>query len=749
MIRIAIVLALTLSACSKDSDPVVAGEDSGADLDAEDMPVVDARSDADAAADASPDVGSDAALDVSPDMPNWDLEPLPERPDETATDASRAAGFRLYYRERVNRIVTAGHRYWFMGDVGWATTTRGPKVARTGDQFEVIVGPSDNNRIGNTVWNVYNAYRVFRTRELELTLLRLLHGLTFFEQVTGHPGMTSREAYPGWTRIVDGVGQTVTRTRFGSPVTSPLTVTASLQAEIISTFFDGLRFTYRENPEEFMFTFMPGFRPDAYAMTYSFIELPKMVRSGECCSSLLRTPDDKTWAGAYWGNHNSRDNFPDLGLGYLAAKLVADDASMTTELRNAATTAVAGGNAIGDLVLANDVSIMTVSNIGTYDTFEISGTIRPHGEPEVQDLGTLDVCPMAFMAQAMSSDGLSVDEPLRMARSADEAIFVSPQVQASFGCMIPEEANCTALDDGFCDRPWGAFGSLSFQGTPIFEWLEQNQVAAQGLLQGWQNDFDDVTEAAMVVYHYAKASGDVELIDQARRAIFDLTELQNMLADFAFGDDAERRARQRLRANLYKAECDLPASAEDFAGFVQYEQEAVFAENTLSLGDTAPAALLTDDEIQTLIDAKVAGTLEHVADRYRAAYPDGPPVRRTAAGYEARGDDENVWPWRDVEVPRHATLGSPALLEAIPLCEQAPQWLSCEWAVLGCERPDLDRDRTVGAADAALFQAAQTTHAGQTCDDANLWCDGADLDRSGSSDASDAAFMTAADGCWY
>lgn len=742
--------ALALISCSKDpTGPAVdmahehdAAGDAGAEQDLESTPDMTDVPDQHVA-----DVGVDMEV---PDMTQWVLDPLPDAPPEDATDASRAAGFKLYYAERVNRILTAGHRYWFMGDTGWATTTRGPKVARSGNQYEVLVGPSDNNRIGNTVWNVYNAYRVFRTRELELTLIRLLNGLVFFEEVTGHPGMTSRAAYPGWTRVVDGVNGTTTHSRLGAAITAP-PLGQNIQADVISTFFAGLEFTYRENPEDFLFNLFPAFDPGKYAMTISFIELPKTIRSGECCSSLLSTPDGRgRWAGAYWNNHNSRDNFPDLGLGYLAARLVADDATMPTDVQAAGDAAAQGGEAIGDLILANDMSIMTVSNYGAdYDTFEISGTLRPHGEPENQDLGSLGVCTMAFMAQAMSSEGLNPGEPIPLPYSTDKEFFSSPQLQANLGCDIPDEPTCVTLNDGFCGRPWGAFQQLEYQGQPIFEWFEANPQLAQALLESWQNDFDDVTEAAMVVYHYARHIGEEALVEQARRAVYDLTELQNALADYAFGDDEARRARQRLRSNLYKAECDLPASTEDFAEFAQYEAEAAFVESVLTLGDTQPAALLTAAEIQSSIDARLAGALEHVVERYNTTYPGEPPVRRTMNGYEARGDDINAWPWREVEVPRHASLGSPPLLEAIPLCEQAPHWLSCEWAVLGCARPDLDSSGTVDGSDVALFDAAQTMFAGQACDDQNNWCDGADLDRSGTSDASDRAFIEAADGCWY
>jgi hypothetical protein len=66
-----------------------------------------------------------------------------------------ARAFRLYYRERVERAV----------------------VARTGQAFEVVVGPNDSNAIGVSVWNTWMAYRVFGSRTLALSLVRMFDGL--------------------------------------------------------------------------------------------------------------------------------------------------------------------------------------------------------------------------------------------------------------------------------------------------------------------------------------------------------------------------------------------------------------------------------------------------------------------------------------------------------------------------------------------------------------------------------------------
>jgi len=83
---------------------------------------------------------------------------------------------------------------------------------------------------------------------------------------------------------------------------------------MLDTFYDGVTFTYREDPSDFYFTFKPAADPTAYAVTYVFSELPGFIRSSDCCSSLMRTPEGYPWAGAFWGNHNSRDNSQDLAL---------------------------------------------------------------------------------------------------------------------------------------------------------------------------------------------------------------------------------------------------------------------------------------------------------------------------------------------------------------------------------------------------------------------------------------------------
>jgi hypothetical protein len=78
----------------------------------------------------------------------------------------------------------------------------------------------------------------------------------------------------------------------------------------------------------------------------------------------------------------------------------------------------------------------------------------------------------------------------------------------------------------------------------------------------------------------------------------------------------------------------------------------------------------------------------------------------------------------------------------------APKALDCRWAVLGCERPDLNDDQKVDQADLDLFNTAKDEFAGG-CSTENNWCNGADLDHSGTIDEEDIEFMNAAQGCWW
>lgn len=411
---------LLVAACD---DGIRLAADAGPDA------LVDALVDGDAEGDGGSDGGRDSDVPYTPEVPS--------PPDTAPTIESMSRGFRLYYRERVERAVTAYNRFAMFGDSTFATNIGRAWVAKAGDEVEIIPGPVDNNQIGQGTWMAYNAYRVFRSPPLELTLIRMFDGLVFFEAVTGHSGVTSREVLPGWTVVLDGNSGAVTRTRFGAAVVHPMPGSPDVEAEVLRTFFSGIRVTYRENSAEYFFTFMPAAETGQYSTTYSFSALPRFLRVSDCCSSFMRTPEPHRWAGAFWGNHNSRDNFPDLSLGMIAALAAAVDEEASEDVRAAARRAVEAGHRIGDLVLENRSSLMTVDEHNSYDTLVVSGTTRPDGETEDQDLGQLTVCSAAYLARAISTAGLSSPVPsLPLPGSLDQTFF--SHFDWALECPMPE-----------------------------------------------------------------------------------------------------------------------------------------------------------------------------------------------------------------------------------------------------------------------------------------------------------------------
>ena len=123
-----------------------------------------------------------ASADVSTRPPIADGDD--RRPPVADADAA-ARAFRLFYRERVERAAIAFNRFGMVGDTAMATPIGRVQVKHDGSSYEIVPGPVDNNSIGTSAFNAYQAYRVFRSRTLELTLVRMFEGLSFIEEVTG------------------------------------------------------------------------------------------------------------------------------------------------------------------------------------------------------------------------------------------------------------------------------------------------------------------------------------------------------------------------------------------------------------------------------------------------------------------------------------------------------------------------------------------------------------------------------------
>ena len=690
------------------------------------------------------------AVDAGVADASVDAGSMPALPPVVAEAAAR--GFQLYYKERLHRVMLAYNRFGMFGDSHFATTIGRAAAARAGTEFEVVAGPKDNNLIGTAAFSAYYAYKLFRTRELELTLMRMLEGLVFYEEVPGVPGLTSRQVLPGWTRVMDGVAGTVTRTRLGEPIEHPSPPAAELEQEILSTFYDGVRFTYRENPAEYVFSFLPAASIVGYSITHSFDELPDYVRVSDCCSSLKRTPEGHKWEGAFWGNHNSRDNLPDLGMGFIAAMLTAGDSDASDELREVARRAVEAGNRIGDLIFENDGKLMTIDEHNPYETLTVGGDVRPHGMPENENLGAIAACPDSYLARAFSSEGLSLPAPDVPMPGTVEAVLAA----AGVDCDVVPDRQCMGLADGYCGLEWSQFGDLTLGGMPLIPLIENLEAAdpgrAESLLGSFQNDYDDIVEAMMAIVHYGFAVGDDEIVESARQITRDMSEIMRSNGDLIWqNSDPERQASQRYEAAVFDALAGAEVNEADLLDFAPEEERIVVLEALLDIEDTEPAALLTDEEIVDMVEASVTSLeaddrawVSVRATRYRAEYGTEPPVRRAGDGYEARraGGD-----WEPVETPRHTHFGNLDLVQALPICQTAPHLLDCRWAALGCARPDLNDDGTVDTRDLSSFDA--DFEVGRSCGAADAWCEGVDLDRSGSLDELDEAFMQAAEGCRY
>ncbi len=709
---------------------------------------------------STPDEGADGTSHATAETAE-PAAPAEELAAPVADIDAAARAFRLYYRERVERAVTAHQRYGVFGDVGFAAAIDKAFVAVDGDEVEIVAGPNDNNHIGTSAWTTWEAYRLFGGRTLALAALRLFDGLAWQEAVPGHAGMTSREVLPGWTRVVDGEAISVERTRLGEPVLHPWPRDPLLEEELIATFWGPRRYTYRENPAEYLFQFTPLAELGAYAKTHSFDMLPDYLHISNCCSSFKQTPSDRPWSGAFWGNHNSRDNFPDLALGMIAAMEAAADPDRDPEVVAAAQRAKEAGHRVGDLALEHGGALMTVDEWNDYETLVIGGTIRPHGDPEPEngDLGSMSSCPMAYLARALSTDGMDATVPTTpMPSSPEQALLGSQEAQdLAVVCEVPEgPTTCTQLDQAYCGLTWGTMEELEILGQPWLEvartWEEFEPGKAAELLGSFQNDYDDVVEAMSALLRYAEVSQQPELEKAARSVLGDMTDLMRSFADVVWGETfPAERARQRYEAAIFDALAGRPVALEDLGDFAIAEQRISQYESALELElqDTSPWPLKTDAEIFDEVEAGLAGEkLESVVERYRDAYDHTPPIRRAGEGYEARGVPEEARPWTEVETPRHVALGGMKLLQALPLCRSSPELLDCTWAIAGCARADLDADGDVDGDDRAAFEAALAA-AADPCSEASGWCGGADLDHTGAADTTDQAFFDAAEGCWY
>ncbi len=702
------------------------------------------------AGDAAQDVAAEAAGTSEARAELTDVSPEPlEQPVPDVDSAARA--FKLYYRERVERGLVAFNRFMLAGDVGFGSNIGKVGVARTGDEWEVVPGPNDNNDIGVSARATWQAYKTFRTRTTALAAIRMFNGLVFYEAVSGHPGMTARNVYPGWTRVVDGMAGTVVRTRDGKPAASLLSIAPELEAEMLGTFYSGVKMTYREDPSDILLNYMPTNEIGPYSVTYSFNHMPDFLRVSNCCASMKRTPAPYPWEGAFWSNHNSRDNFPDLTAGYIAALEAMQDPDASQDVRDAASQAWEAGQRIGDLIEDNGGRIMTVDEFHDYQTLVVSGGVRPDGESEAEDLGSLSDCQMVYLARALSSQGLAMPLPeLPAPGSVEKLLTIFDE------CKTPDPVQtCNTIGEAYCGKDWINIGELHLLGEPLLEVIEKLEKdspgSAKSLIGSFQDDFGEKTLAVLDLVHYAELTGNQALLEDARKALDEITQTMRMFGELMYAStDPASLANRMYEAGLLAAAGGLTVPLEDMNGFARAEWMMAYLESLPDLPDTVPAPLKTDAEILQIAQEELAGASESVQQRYKDAYGDTPPLRRAGDGYEARQlHNGTLTEWAPVVTHHHQVVGGIKLLEALALCEAAPQLLDCTWAKLGCSRPDLDGSGTVDEGDKTLFAQKSTAYPGTPCRAANQWCEGADLDRTGTVDATDGAFMDAAQGCRY
>jgi len=687
---------------------------------------------------------------------------------------AKADAFRLFYRERTQRILLSLNRFSLSGDAVAANAFSNAAIAKSGDEWEVVSGPQDNNPFGKTLFSTWKLYQAMGGRDLELTLIRMFEGIVFNEAVSGHPGITTREAFPGWRRVMDGGNRMVTRTRWGVPVIPPVSYPRVLEQEILETFFNGVVFTYRENPGEHFFSFMPAHNTGSYAVTYVFDELhhdPPFLRQSDCCSSFM-VSQLGPWRGAYWGNHNSRDNFTDYAMGFLAAFEAEATPGLPADLALAAQNAADAARRTGDTVLAHGNILMTVDEWHDYDTLSPAGGMNPDGEVEWQDLGSLSSCLMAYTAHAVSTAGLSWPVPETPLPGAVETSWIR-QLFRDLGLPPPPlpVLQCKSLDDAFVGQTWRDFLDAEIFGIPLWEVAdliaELDPDLFPGLLGGMMDDFTEMMLGAVLLCYYAQTAGDDALFSEARETLGNLIGFQRILARLVYpaagdpriiraigpeaAEEVIRAANEMIyRGAVYARLFGFDSSAEDLDAFARGEASISHLEAYLKMNDTQERALITDQEIAAAVEGKLAATMNRApwrVERYRERFGETYPVRRAGDGYECIGTDDQ---WRPTENSRHDPfhIKSIGLWFEAPLCIHSPETLDCTWAKWGCAPADLDGSGEVDGEDVSLFEAAWGSHGcGARCNAGNSGCGGADLDGSGVLSEEDQAYIEAAQGC--
>ena len=783
-----LLLATTLGACSSgDDDDASPSLDDDVDDDLDDDVDDDADDDLDDDIDDDLDDDIDDDLDDDLDDDTVDDDSVDDDSvdddsiDDDAVDDdiifepwvnpnAKADAFRLFYRERMSRVLLAYNRFALVNDVVPAITLGSTFIDKQDDTYEVVLHPKDNNDIGFSAYQTYQAYKVFRTREMALTLIRQFEGLAVAEEVQGIPGLTCREWQPGFTVTIDGPADTIARERDGAPVSPAVAYPGALEQEIVDAFFADGVYRYRGNPAEYYFAFESLINITDYALTFVHEMMPDYLRVSDCCSSFMVSKLG-TYQGYFWGNHNSRDNFPDYGMGYIAAGEAMNDLEADADVRASAARAFASGQRVGDSVVEYEYNLMTVPEGVPYneDNLIVAGRIRPDGMDEGwEGLGSMNSCQMSYMAKALSSDGLQSPDEEVQNPGAYEIIAIKALFEL-LGLPAPDiTKTCHSLDDAYIGMTWGDLLTMEVFGVPLWDLVEMMVNALPDtfvpLLLNLADALDQPEMAAYAVVYYARLQarqGDDEvLLQKAKETLYHIAEIQRrssqMALDWAMDQPTppanivNEATRLLNMAARYAHGAGVGNEDFDPLGFAQGDTYSARFEAVLTRPNSTPLPLRTDDEIWTIIYNAVTNCdRPPVVERYWAAFPTQAdmPLRRFGDHYEAVGLDGA---FHEISNISHQWFGSTDLWNEAPLCALEPTVLDCAWALLGCERPDLVVSGLVDQADQDAFDDAWGLYGqGASCDGANSWCDGADLDRDGTLTADDQQFMSAAQGCWY
>jgi hypothetical protein len=117
---------------------------------------------------------------------------------------------------------------------------------------------------------------------------------------------------------------------------------------------------------------------------------------------------------------------------------------LPADLAEAARRATEAGRRTADAIVASGMAQMTVDEWHDYGTLVPAGQRRPDGKTESQDLGSFNSCQMAYLAKAISSEGLT---------------YPLPEIK-----LPAAMTTCRSMDDAFLWMWWGDL-------VKVAEWL--------------------------------------------------------------------------------------------------------------------------------------------------------------------------------------------------------------------------------------------------------------------------------------